>query len=46
MLNDVPNKDTIVKEFGEFIELDKSEYPELVMDFEKIKFDTKLNYKN
>jgi len=44
LINDVPNKDAIVKEFNEYTALDKTDYPELVIDFEKIKFDTKYNF--
>jgi len=44
IINDVPNKELIIKEFSEYISLDKTEYPELVMDYERIKFDTKLNF--
>lgn len=43
-INDLPNKDEIVKLMSEYIALDKAEYPELTMDYEKIKFDTKLNF--
>jgi hypothetical protein len=43
-VNGIPNKELIVKEFGDIMAIDKPEYPELVMDFEKIKFDTKLNF--
>jgi len=42
--NDIPNKEIIVNLFSGFIAADKAEYPELVMDFEKIKFDTKFNF--
>lgn len=43
-VNSIPNKELIVKEFGDIMAIDNPEYPELVMDFEKIKFDTKLNF--
>jgi len=43
-MNDVPNRDMIVKEFNEYISLDKGEYPEIVLNYENIKFDTKFNF--
>lgn len=43
-MNDVPNKDAIVKEINEYISIDKEEYPEIAIDFEKIKFDSKFNF--
>lgn len=43
-VNGIPNREYITKMINEYISLDKEEYPELVFDFEKIKFDTKYDF--
>lgn len=43
-LQDNLNKDFIIKEISDAIELDKQEYPDLKMNFENIKFDSKINF--
>lgn len=44
MVQDAVNKEYIIKELSDAISTDKSEYPELQMNYENIKFDTKINF--
>ncbi len=43
-VNDVPNRDYLVNEITKYLSLDKDEYPEINMDFTKIKSDTKYDF--
>ena len=43
-VNGLPNREFIVNAINECLAADRTEYPELVFDFDKIKFDTKYDF--